>query len=420
MASNHGDQNNIEPREHQPDPSKRSTLGSVANRIGTSASGLISSSLLRPDPLSVCSSLASIGGDGSKARPTSASSSASTSSSSIVVEGLSGDGTWLSRSFPQDQDQATQTSHLEQWRHYSRQNMITSEFDDFVSDSKRPQSQIRATIEADQTVGQYGFHAGSTPGFVAIQMDQLQAGVLADESCQATKASPSQLVTESFINPIRDRSGPEDFTSDWKRLRVKHFGETRSAQYRQKPGHRTTTGSSTSALRSPKNFVHLSNMIESPSIFPEDGAEVVSLLSDPEFSPGGEFNDRLQSSSDDFLLEGESWMSGAMASISSQSRETTEPDSFFGHRKPKAAPSAVNLAGSPSEEQIVFTREYPRFPARYIEEVWGYFSGTQPEAVQKYRKLDETHYKGRTTALSRLVMVFNHLGPNPTTFGAQN
>lgn len=171
-------------------------------------------------------------------------------------------------------------------------------------------------------------------------------------------------------------------------------------------------------------------MVESPSFVPEDGAEVVSLLSDPEFYPGGELNDQLQSSIDEFLLEEESWMSGAMAPMSSQSRETSEPESLFGHLKSKAAMSVANLAEPPSEEQIALDRDYPRFPARYIEEVWGYFSSTKPKrlargtvhsvAVKNYLKLDEANDKGRTTALNRLIMVLNHLGPNPTEFGAQN
>lgn len=424
MASNHEDLSLIEPREHQPGPPNKSTFGSIANRIGKSASGLISSSLLRPDPLSVCSSLASIGGDGSKARPASASSSPSTSSSSIAAEGLTRHDTWPARSKPQDQEQATQASHLEQWRHHPSQNTTTSEFDNFVSDSKRPQAQLRATAQVDQTNDDDDFLAGSTPGFAAIQMVQFQAGVLADESCQATNASSSQLAIERFFNPIRDRSGLEDFTSDWKRLHVQHIGDI------QKPDHRASTDRSSSALRSPKNIVHLSNMIESPFIVPEDGAEVVSLLSDPEFYPGGEFNDQLQSSIDDFLLEEESWMSGATAPMSSQSRETSEPESLFCHLKSKVAMSVANLAESPSEEQIALDRDYPRFPARYIEDVWGYFSRNKPKrqargtvhsvAVKKYLKLNEANDKGRTTALNRLVMVLNHLGPNPTEFGAQD
>lgn len=428
MASNREEHSRIEPREHQPEPLNKRTFGSIANRIGTSATGLISSSLLRPDPIYVYSSLASIGGDGSKARPTSASSSASSSSSLIAAGGRNtSDDTWPARSKPQGQERATQASYLEQWRNHPHQNTITSEFGDFVSDSKRPQAQLLASTQVDQTGGEYGFHAGSTQGFAAIQTAQFQAGVLTDESRQATNASPSQLATERFFNPIRDRSSPEDSISDWHQLHFQHFGDIQPAQYRQKPGHRTTTDTSSSALRSPKNFVRLSNIIESPSVVPEDGAEVVSLLSDPEFCPGGEFNDQLQSSFDEFLLEGESWMSGAMPS---QSKETLEPDSLFSHLNSKAAPSAANLAGSPPEEQKAFSRDYPRFPARYIEEVWGYFSGIKPKhlarstvpsvAAKKYPRLDEANDKGRTTPLNRLVMVLNHLGPNPTKFGAQS
>lgn len=378
MASNHEDHSHIEPKENQPDPSNRGTFGSVANRIGASASGLISSSLRRPDPLSVCSSLASIGSDGIKARPVSASSSASTSSSSLAVGGLSSDGTWLARSTSQDQGQATQTSHLEQWRHYACRNTVTSEYDDFVSDSKAQ------TIQVGQTVGEYGSHAGSTPGSAAIRLGQFQAGIPADGSCQATKASPSQPITESFFNPIIDGSSPEDFTSDWKRL-------------------------------------HVSSMMKSSSVVPEDGAEVVSLLSDTRFCPGGEFN-QLQPSIDEFLLEGESWMS-----MSSQSKEIPESDSLW---KSKAAPSAVNLAGPSPNEKIMCARDYLRFPARYTEEVWGYFSSTKPKqlvrgtvpsvAVNEYPKLDEPNDMGRFTALNRLVMVLNHLGPNPTKFEALN
>lgn len=414
MASNH------EVLKHQPEPSNKSTFGCIANRIGTSASGLISSSLLRPDPLSVRSSLSSIGGDGSKARISTTSSSDSTSSPSIAAGGLARDDTWPPGPIPQIQEQATQAGHLQQWRHQPYQTTITSEFEDFVSDSARLQAQPRATTQIDQTGGEYRFHAGSTPGFAAIQMGQFQAGVLADESCQATEASPSQVSTEWFSSPIRDSAGPEDFTSDWKRLHVQHFGDIQTAQYRHKPGHRTTTDGSSSALRSPKDLVHPPVVIKSPSDIPEDGAEVVSLLSDPEFFPAGEFNDQLQSSIDDLLLE-DGWLSGAMASASSQSRETSQLDSFFGYHKSKAAPSVAALAGSPSDEKIAVNRGYRCFPARYVEEVWGYFSGTAPPvAVKKYPKWDEANDKGRTTALSRLVMVFNHLGPNPTEFASQN
>lgn len=170
-------------------------------------------------------------------------------------------------------------------------------------------------------------------------------------------------------------------------------------------------------------------MTDTPSDLPDDGAEVVSLLSDPEFCPGGEFNDQLQYSIDDFLLGEESWLMGATASTSSQLRETSEPGPLFGHLESKAAPRAAALLVSSSDEQMAFTCDYPRFPARYVEEVWGFFTSTKPKhlargtvpsgAVEKDPKWNGASDKGNLTALNRLVMVLNHLGPNPTKFGAQ-
>lgn len=202
------------------------------------------------------------------------------------------------------------------------------------------------------------------------------------------------------------------------------------AQYRQKTSHRTNTDGARSGLRSPKNVVQLPNMIDTPSHVPDDGAEVVFLLSDPEFCPGGEFNDQLQYSIDDFSLGEESWLMGATASTSSQPRETSEPEPLFDRLESKAVPSAAALLGSPSDEKMALTCDYPRFPARYVEEVWGFFTSTKPkclasgtvpsEAVKKVPQLNGANEKGKTTALNRLVMVLNHLGPNTTKFGAQN
>lgn len=431
MASNHEDHSRIEPTEHQPDPLRINMFGSIANRIGTSASGLISSSLLRLDPLSVCSSVASIGGDGNKAPPTLASSSTSTSSSSIArTIGLARDDTWPAPSIPQDQEKATLASHLEQWRHHHPQTKITSEFDDFVSDSKRSQAQPWAATQTNQSSGEHIFHAGLNPGFAASQIDQSQAGVLTDESCRGSKAIPSQLSTECSFTSIRDKACFEDFTPEWKRLHMQHFGDFQTAQYRQKPGHRTNTDSARPGLRSPNNVVQLPNMIDKASHVPDDGAEVVFLLSDPAFCPGGEFNDQFQYAIDEFSLGEESWLTGAMASTSSQSRETSEPDPLFGHLESKATPSAAALLVSPSDEKMALTCDYPRFPARYVEEVWGFFTSTKPKrlasgsipsgAVKKVSQLNGANENGKPTALNRLVMVLNHLGPNTTKFGAQN
>lgn len=169
-------------------------------------------------------------------------------------------------------------------------------------------------------------------------------------------------------------------------------------------------------------------MIDTQSDIPDDGAEVVSLLSDPEFCPYGEFNDQPQYSIDESLLGEESWLTGATASKSSQSRQTSEPDSLFLHLKSKAAPSTAALLGSSSDEQMAFNCDYPRFPARYVEEVWGFFTSTKPKrlarstvpsgGVRKDPQLNGVNEKGKTTVLNRLVMVLNHLGPNPTKFGA--
>lgn len=430
MASNREDHSRIEPAEHQPDPLKKSMFGSIANRIGQSASGLISSSLLRPDPLSVCSSVAFIGGDGNKAPPTSASSSTSISSSSVAARGLTRDNTWPAPFIPQDQEKAKQASHLEQWRHHAHQNTISSEFDDFTSDSKWTRAQPGATIKTKQSGGEDIFHAGSSPGFAASEIGQPQAGVLADESCRESKAVPPQLSTECFFTSIRDRASPENFTPEWKRLHVQHFGDIQTAQVRQKPGHRTTTDGVISGLQSPKKVVRFPNMIDTPFDIPDDGAEVVSLLSDPEFCPGGEFNDQPQYSIDEFLLGEESRLTGATSPTSSQSRETSGPDLLFGHLESKAAQSAAALLESPAEEQMAFTCDYARFPARYIEEVWGFLASTKPKrlargtvpsgAVKKDPQWNGANDKGRTTTLNRLVMVLNHLGPNPTKFEAQN
>lgn len=431
MASNHEDHSRIEPTEHQPDPLKNSMFGSIANRIGTSASGLISSSLLKLDPLSVCSSVEFIGGDGSKAPPTSASSSTSISSSYIArTRGLARDDTWPAPSIPQDQEKATQASHLEQWRHHHHQNKITSEFDDFVSDSKRSQAQPWALTQTNQSGGEHIFQAGLDPGFAASQIDQSQAGVLTDESCRESKAIPSQLSTECFFTSIRDRAGFEDFTPEWKRLHIQHFGDIQTAHSRQKPGHRTNTDGARPGLRPPKNVVQLPNMIETPSHVPNDGAEVVFLLSDPEFCPGGEFNDQFQYSIDEFPLGDESGSAGAMASKSSQSMANSEPDPLFGHLESKATPSAAAALGLPSDENMALICDHPRFPAKYVEEVWGFFTSTKPKrlasgtipsgAVKMVPQLNRANEKGRTTALNRLVMVLNHLGPNTTMFGAQH
>lgn len=430
MALNRKDHSRIEPAEHQPDPSKKSMFGSIANRIGQSASGLISGSLLRPDPLSVCSSLAFIGSDSNKAPPTLASSSTYTSSSFSATRELTRDDTWLAPSIPQDQEKATQANHLEQWRYHPRQNTITSEFDDFVSDSKRTQAQPREATQKNQSSSEHIFHARSFPRFAASQIGQSQAGALTDESCRESKTIPLQLSTDCFFTSIRDRASPEDFTPEWKRLHTQHFGDIQKAQYSQKPGHRTTTDGARFGLQSPRNVVHLPNMADTPSDIPDDGAEVVSLLSDPEFCPGGGFNDQLQYSIDELLPGEESWLTGASASTFSQSRETLEPDTLFRHLETKAAPSTAALLRSPSEGQMAYACDYSRFPARYIEEVWGFFASTKPKrlarltvpsgALKKDPQWNGANDKGRTTALNRLVMVLNHLGPNPTKFGAQN
>lgn len=427
MASNHEDHSRIEPTEHQPD----SMFGSIANRIGTSASGLIPSSFLKLDPLSVCSSVNFTGGDGSKAQPTSASSSTSISSSYIArTRGLARDDTWPAPYILQDQEKATQASHLEQWRHHHHQNKITSEFDDFVSDSKRSQAQPWALTQKNLSGGEHIFQAGLNPGFAASQIDQSQAGVLTDESCRESKAIPSQLSTECSFTSIKDCAGFEDFTPEWKRLHIQHFEDIQTAQYRQTPGHRTNTDGARPGLRSPKNVVQLPNMIDTPSHVPADGAEVVFLLSDPEFCPGGEFNDQFQYSIDEFSLEDESRSTGAMTSKSSQSRATSEPDPLFGHLESKATPSAVALLGLPLDERMALTCDYPRFPAKYVEEVWGFLTSTKPKrlasgtipsgAVKKVPQLNGANEKGKTTVFNRLVMVINHLGPNTTKFGAQN
>lgn len=431
MASNHEDHSRIEATNHQPDSLKNSMFGSIASRIGTSASGLISSSLLKLDPLSVCSSVDFIGGEGNKAPPTSASSSTSISSSYIArTRGLARDDTWPAPSISQDQEKATQASQLQQWRHHHHQNRITSEFDDFLSDSKRSQSQPWALTQTNQSGGEHIFHAGLNPGFAVSKIDQSQAGVFTDESCRESKATLSQLSTECSFTSIRDRAGFEDFTPEWKRLQIQHFGNIQTTQHRQKPGHRTNIDGASPDLRSPKNVVQLPNMIDTPSHAPDDGAEVVCLLSDPEFCPGGEFNDQFQYSIDEFSLGDESGSTGVMASTSSQSRATSEPDPLFGQIESKATPSAVALLGLPSDEKMALTCDYPRFPARYVEEVWGFFTSTKPQrlasgtvpsgAVKKVPQLNGANEKGKPTALNRLVMVLSHLGPNTTKSGAQN
>lgn len=431
MASNHEDHSRIDPKEHQPDPLKKSMIGSIANRIGTSASGLISSSLFKLDPLSVCSTVNSLGGDGDKAPPTSASSSASASSSYIArTRGLAGDDTWPAPSIPQDHGNETQASHSEQWRHHHHQNKIASEFDDFVSYSKGSQPQPWALSQTNQSGVEYIFHTGLKPGFAASQRDQSQAGVLTDESCRESKAIPSQLSTEGSFTSIRDRPGFGDFTPEWKRLHIQHFGDIQTDQYRQKLGHRTTTDGARPGLRLPKNVVQLPTMIDTRSHIPDDGAEVVFLLSDPEFCPGGESHDQFQYSIDEFSLGDETESTGAMASISSQWRATSEPDPLFGHLESKATPSGVALSGLPSDEKMALNCDYPLFPARYVEEVWSFFTSTKPkrlasgtlpsEAVKKIPQLNGANEKRKPTALNRLAMVLLHLGPNTSKFGAQN
>lgn len=406
-------------------------FGSIANRIGTSASGLISSSLLKLDPLSACSTVEFIGGDGNKELPTSASSSASVSSSHIArTRGLARDDTWPAPSIPQDHGNATQASHLEQWKHHHYQNKIASEFDDFVSASKRSQPQPWALNQTYQSGVEHILHVGLEPGFAASQIHQSQPGVLTDESCRESKAIPSQLSTECSFTSIIDRPGFEDFTPDWKRLHMQHFGDVQTAQYRQKLGHGTTTDGARPGLRSPKNVVQLPNMIDTRSHFPDDGAEVVYLLSDPEFCPGEEPNDQFQYSIDEFSPESESVSTGAMASTSFQSRAISEPNPLYGNLESKATPSGVALLGLPSDEKMALNCDYPRFPARYVEEVWGFFTSTKPKrlasgtfpsrAVKKIPKLNGANEKGKHTVLNRLAMVLHHLGPNTTNFGVQN
>lgn len=431
MASNYEDHGRIDPTEHQPDPLKKRMFGSIANRIGTSASGLISSSLLKLDPLSVCSTVDFIGGDGNKAPPTSASSSDSASSLYIArTRGLAWDGTWPAPPMPQNHGNATHASHLEQWRHHHPQTKIASEFDDFVSASKRSQSQPWALTQTNQSGVEHIFDAGLKPGFAASTRDQSQEGVFTDESCRESKAIPSQLsTTECSFTSIRDRPGFGDFTPEWKRLHIQYFGDIQTAQYRQKLGHRTITDGARPGMRSPKNVVELPNMIDTRSHVPDDGAEVIFLLSDPEFCPGGESNDQFQYSIDEFSLEEESGSTGAMASTSSQSRATSEPDPLFSHLESKATPSGVVLA-LPSDEKMALNCNYLRFPARYVEEVWGFFTGTKRRslasdtlpsgAVIKIPQLNGANEKEKPTALNRLAMVLQHLGPNTTKFGAQN
>lgn len=429
MASNHEDHGRIDPTEHQPDPLKKRMFGSIANRIGTSASGLISSSLLKLDPLSVCSTVDFIGGDGNKAPPTSASSSASASSPYIArTRGLARDDTWPAPPMPQNHGNATQASHVEQWRHHHPQNKIASEFDDFVSASKRSQPQPWALTQTNQSGVEHIFDAGLKPGFAASPRDQSQAGVFTDESCLESKAIPSQVSTECSFTSIRDRPGFGDFTPEWKRLHIQYFGDIQTAQYRQKLGHRTTPDGARPGM--PKNVVQLPTMIDTRSHVPDDGAEVVFLLSDPEFCPGGESNDQFQYSIDEFSLEEESGSTGAMESTSSQSRATSEPDPLFSHLESKATPSGVALLALPSDQKMALNCDYPRFPARYVEEVWGFFTGTKRKrlasgtlpsgAVIKIPQLNGANEKEKPTALNRLAMVLQHLGPNTTKFGAQN
>lgn len=367
----------VNPEGNRLGRSEENTFGSLATCIGASAYGLITKSLLIPDPHTVGSSLASLAGGGSKG---------GSSTASTILPGPSSSRGYLWR----------EGEVLQLWEHGFNGSTAPSD----------PLSSIEYSSKEGRFSPPWELHGSSEDA------STIPAGTGSSDEC-LWRNNASHSLGYGFPQSIEDYLFP-----DSQQSRLQPVAQT--AQSSPKPTHPWLTSCKTSNLGC-VDKARIQQKITLPRFDTQaDGAAVVTLLADPAFSPGLDI---------DYLSP--SWM---VLSVS-ESRDFIRRVRMNQHVDEPSEPPTANPSSAVEEPSQVNAGEETqldiaaRFQAesiwlptwletydRYQEDVWappaaGEFSVHKMKRAEG--KSDREIVKKKNPAIGRLAMVLRHFNHVP-------